>query len=59
MYKEDLSGSEWGPVAGFCDHGNCNKPSGCKKYIEIFDQLSDFQLLKTDSAPWRKLIISR
>jgi hypothetical protein len=35
-------------VAGSCEHGN--EPSGSKKGGEL-DQLSDFQLLKKDSAP--------
>jgi hypothetical protein len=42
-------------VAGSFEHGN--KPSGSIKYGEFLDQLSDYQLLKTDSAPWSYLII--
>jgi hypothetical protein len=29
----------WGPVAGFCGHGN--EPSRSTKDVEYFDQLSD------------------
>jgi hypothetical protein len=36
-------------VAGQCEHGN--EPSGSMKPGEFLDQLSDFQLLKTVSAP--------
>jgi hypothetical protein len=36
-------------VVGCCEHGN--EPSGSIKGGE-FDYLSDYQLLKNDSAPW-------
>jgi hypothetical protein len=37
-------------VAGSFEHGN--KPSGSKKGREIFNWLSEYQRLNTDSAPW-------
>jgi hypothetical protein len=35
---------------GFNEHGN--EPSGSIKGEVFLDQLSDYQLLKMDSAPW-------
>jgi hypothetical protein len=46
----DSSSSEYIPVAGFCEYGN--EPSRIIKDEEFFDQQSDYQLLKKDSAPW-------
>jgi hypothetical protein len=40
-------------VEGSCEHGN--KPSSSTKYWEIFEQLSDWQLLKKDAAAWNQL----
>jgi hypothetical protein len=40
----DSSDSEYGPVAGTCEHGN--KPSGSIKDGEFLDYLIDYQLLK-------------
>jgi hypothetical protein len=37
-------------VAASCENGN--EPSGGRKF---FDQLSDYQHLKGDSAPWTSL----
>jgi hypothetical protein len=37
-------------VAGSCEHGD--EPSGYIKGGEFGDLLSDYQLLKKDSAPW-------
>jgi hypothetical protein len=46
----DSSGTGWGPVVGFCEHGN--KPLASMKGGEFLDQLSDCWLLKKDSASW-------
>jgi hypothetical protein len=46
----DASGSKSGPVAEFCEHGT--ESSGCIKGGEFLDLLSDYQLLKEDSALW-------
>jgi hypothetical protein len=35
---------------GACENGN--EPSGFMKGGELFDQISDYQVLKKDSAPW-------
>jgi hypothetical protein len=40
----DSTDVRWGPMAGSCENGNA--PSG-----SFIDQLSDYQLLKKDSAP--------
>jgi hypothetical protein len=48
------AGSVYGPVAGYCEHGN--EPSVSIRDEEFFDQLSDYQLLKNYSAPWNNLI---
>jgi len=45
----DSSGSGEDLVVGSCQHGN--EPSGCIKDGEFLDQLSDYQLLKYNSAP--------
>jgi predicted deacylase len=37
-------------VEGSCEHGN--ELSGSIKCWEILEWLSDWQLLKKDSAPW-------
>jgi hypothetical protein len=37
-------------VLGPCEHGNI--PSDSIKCLEILEQLSDWQLIKTDSPPW-------
>jgi hypothetical protein len=42
------AGSEYGPVTGFCEHGN--EPSGSIKDGEFLDLLSDHQLLKDCST---------
>jgi len=46
----DPSGSGYGPVADFCEHGS--EPSGSIKGGEFHGYLSDYQLVKKDSAPW-------
>jgi hypothetical protein len=46
----DSCGSGEGPVAGCCEDGN--EPSGSIRGEEFRDQLSDYLLLKEDSAPW-------
>jgi hypothetical protein len=46
----DLSGSGYGPVEGFCEHGN--EPPGSIKCWEVLEQLHSWQLLKKGSAPW-------
>jgi len=46
----DAPGSEYGPVAGSCEHDN--EPSGSLKGGEFFDHLSNCQLFRKDSAPW-------
>jgi hypothetical protein len=38
-------------VAGLCENGN--ELSGSIKSREFLDYLSDYQLLKKDSVPWR------
>jgi hypothetical protein len=43
------SGLGQGPVAGCCEHGN--ELSGSIKGGEFIDYLSDFWLLKKESAP--------
>jgi hypothetical protein len=46
--------SEEGPMAGCCAH--CNEVSDFIKSRELFDQLSDYQLLKEDPVPWSECI---
>jgi hypothetical protein len=41
-------------VTGFCEH--VNELSGSIKDREFLGWLSDYQLLKTDSAPWSWLV---
>jgi hypothetical protein len=41
-------------VEGFGEHGN--ETSGSIKCWEILEELSDWRLLKKDSAPWSQLI---
>jgi hypothetical protein len=43
-------------VEGSCKHGNEN--SGSRKCWEILEWLSDWWLLKKDSAPWSLLVSS-
>ena len=52
VYRLDWAGPGQGQVADACDCGN--EPSGSVKYGEILDQLQNGQLLKKDSAAWRK-----
>jgi hypothetical protein len=47
-YGLDTSGSGYGPVEVSCEHGN--EPSGSIKCWIILEQLSDWRLLKKDSA---------
>jgi hypothetical protein len=44
----DSSGSEYGSLAGGCEHGN--ELSGSMKDREFTDQLSDYRLIKKDSV---------
>jgi hypothetical protein len=37
-------------MVGSCEHGS--EPLDSIKSVESNDQLSDYQLLKKDSAPW-------
>jgi len=46
----DASGSGEGPVVDSCEHGN--ESSGFTKGDKFLYQLSDYQLLKKDYAPW-------
>jgi len=48
-FELDTNDTGYGPVAGFCEHGN--EPSGSIKSGKFLDQLSDCQLLKKHSAP--------
>jgi hypothetical protein len=47
-YGLNRSGSGKGPVDGSCEHGN--ESSGSMKCWEILEYLSDWRLLKKDSA---------
>lgn len=47
-YGLDFSGPEYNLEAESCES---NKPSGSTKGKELHDQLSDYQLPKTDFAP--------
>jgi hypothetical protein len=49
------SGSIYGPVAGSCEHGSGHSVS--IKGAKFLDQLSDYELLKEDSAPWSYLVV--
>ena len=56
-----VCGLDWaGPgqrqVADDCECGN--EPSGSVKCGEFLDQLETSQLLKKDSAPWSKYVIT-
>jgi hypothetical protein len=42
-------------VEGSCEHGN--EPLGSVKCWEILEWLSDWRLLKMDSAPWSLLLL--
>jgi hypothetical protein len=42
--------SHYWPVVAFCEHGN--EPKVSVKGRKILDQISDYWLLKKDSAPW-------
>jgi hypothetical protein len=53
-YELDSSGSGQRPVAGSCEHRI--ETSGSIKGGEFLDYLSDYQLLKEDSAPWKLLL---
>jgi hypothetical protein len=46
----DASGSGYGPVVGPCKHGN--EPPGSVEGSKFLNYVSDYQLLKKDSAPW-------
>jgi hypothetical protein len=48
------SGSEQGPVASSCEHGN--EPSASIKDGEFFDYLSKYKLFKKDRAPCRLVL---
>jgi hypothetical protein len=41
---------------GSCEHGN--EPSGSIKCWEVLEWLSDWRLLKKDSAPWNYLVVN-
>lgn len=45
----DSSSLRLGPVVGSSEHGN--EPSGSKESKEFLAQLSDYYILKKDSAP--------
>jgi hypothetical protein len=50
-----LEGVDWIHLAQDMDHGACehgNDPSDSIKCSVIFEQLSNYKLLKKDSAPW-------
>jgi hypothetical protein len=54
-YKILYEGVEWIYLAqnrdqGSCEHGN--EPQGPIKDVEFLDLVSDYQLLREDSAPW-------
>lgn len=51
----DTSGSGQEPGAGSCEYGN--ETSGSLKGKELFDQLSDHQLLEKDFDLWRLIRI--
>jgi hypothetical protein len=53
-YELDFSGSRQGPVDGPCGHGN--ESSSSIKRWEILEGLSDWRLLKKDSAPWNLFV---
>jgi hypothetical protein len=40
-------------MAGFCEHGN--KYLGSSTAMKLFEQLSNYQLLKEDSTPRQKV----
>jgi len=49
-YGLDSSGLGYGLLAGCCEHGN--EPSGCIICWEFLDDVTDYKLLKNDSAAW-------
>jgi hypothetical protein len=49
-YVLDSFGSGYGPVEGYCEHGS--EPLGSIKYFKFLEYLSDWFLLKKDSALW-------
>jgi hypothetical protein len=49
-FELDACGSGLGPVAGSCEQSN--EPSGSIRRREFLDKLSDYELLKEESAPW-------
>jgi hypothetical protein len=57
LWRRDLdsSGSEQGPVAASCEHGD--KSLGCLKGTWFRDQLSDCYVLKKDSGPCSYVMI--
>jgi hypothetical protein len=44
-----------GQMEGSCEHGN--ESSGSIKFSELLEQLSDWRLLKQDSAPWSQFLL--
>jgi hypothetical protein len=46
----DSSGSRWGPVFGFCRHGN--KPSGSIKNMDFLKRSFGYWLLTKYSVLW-------
>ena len=54
VYGLDWAGPRQVQVADTCECGN--EPSGSVKCGEFLDQLQTSQLLKKDSAPWRKYV---
>ena len=54
VYGPDWAGPGQRQVAGGYECGN--EPSGSVKCGEFLDQLQTSQLLKKDSAPWRKYV---
>jgi hypothetical protein len=48
MFGLDSTGSGYGPAAGSCRGGN--ERSGSIRTREFVDQLSDYQVIKKDSA---------
>ena len=56
VYGLDRAGPGQRQVADACECGN--EPSGSVKCGEFLDQLQTSQLLKKDSAPWSKYILT-
>jgi len=55
-YGLNSSGSEYGQVADFCEHGNGTSGFICEKFI---DSLMTYQFIDDDFAPWSQLHIQR